>query len=230
MSAHLRRQALDDGSTGAIPFLYDLELLRTVLGDLPDAVRPRPDCAAPGMTRWSARYHRSPHPSEKSFSTDSLAAGLASDGALLAAGPARRDAPWSARVRAKAEPLGSSCGPGLEVSTQPRRTPEVVAVGPRRRLRAFERPEHPPALSRRRVASSSSPPQKAFFRVLRFARASISFFLTTRPRKETLGEGHKFPYETPGSSIFGVLEELTGRVRKKAIPGANFPRHTPKKI
>jgi asparagine synthase (glutamine-hydrolysing) len=102
VSAHLRREAIDERIDRRHPFLFDLDLLATVLcqppamqfeirdrallrdalaGHIPEAVRTR---------------------SEKSFFTGLLGAGLAADGALLAKGPTRTDAPVREFVRAEA--------------------------------------------------------------------------------------------------------------------------------
>ena len=104
MSAHLRREAIDERIDRRHPFLFDLDLLRAVLANPPamqfDPVRDRAllrDALA-GQIPEAVRTRHA-----KSFFTGLLGAGLAADGALLAGGPARGDAPVRAFVRA--EPL-----------------------------------------------------------------------------------------------------------------------------
>jgi asparagine synthase (glutamine-hydrolysing) len=98
-SAHFSRDSIDERIDQRHPFLFDLDLLHAVLTNPPemqfDSVRDRAllrDALAghiPEVVR--TRY-------AKSFFTDLLAAGLATDGALLAGGPARRDSPVRAFV------------------------------------------------------------------------------------------------------------------------------------
>jgi asparagine synthase (glutamine-hydrolysing) len=141
VSGHLRREAIDERFDRRHPFLFDLDLLTKVLanppqlqfeirdrallrdalaGHIPEAVRTRP---------------------EKSFFTDLLAAGLATDGVLLAEGPARGDAPVSAFVRA--EPLEAL----LREAAKPRdgrAARRLWHVGLADVwLRALERPQYP---------------------------------------------------------------------------------------
>jgi asparagine synthase (glutamine-hydrolysing) len=141
VSGHLRREAIDERIDRRHPFLFDLDLLTTVLanpprlqfevrdrallrdalaGHIPEVVRTRP---------------------EKSFFTDLLAAGLAADGALLAEGPARGDAPVRAFVRA--EPLEQLLreGPDPHGIRAARRLWQVGLADVW--LRALERPEYP---------------------------------------------------------------------------------------
>jgi asparagine synthase (glutamine-hydrolysing) len=104
VSGHLRRWSIDDRIDQRHPFLFDLDLLRAVLANPPemqfDPIRDR------ALLRDALRGHipeavRTRH--AKSYFTDLLAAGLAADGAMLADGPSRIDAPVRAFVRA--EPL-----------------------------------------------------------------------------------------------------------------------------
>jgi asparagine synthase (glutamine-hydrolysing) len=142
VSGHLRRESIDERIDGRHPFLFDLDLLRTVLANPPrmqfDPVRDRA-LLRDGLTGYIPEAVRT-RP-EKSFFTDLLAAGLATDGPLLSDGPARRDAPVRAFVRA--EPLESL----LRERSNPRSSRAA------RRLwhvgladvwlRALERPEYP---------------------------------------------------------------------------------------
>jgi hypothetical protein len=104
VSGHLRRESIDERIDGRHPFLFDLDLLETVLASPPrmqfDPVRDRAllrDALAGHIPEAVRTRHA------KSYFTDLLAAGLAIDGPLLAEGPGRRDAPVRAFVRA--EPL-----------------------------------------------------------------------------------------------------------------------------
>jgi asparagine synthase (glutamine-hydrolysing) len=103
VSAHLRREAIDERIDRSHPFLFDLDLLHTVLANPPqmqfDPVRDRA-LLRDGLAGQIPEAVRTRH--AKSFFTDLLAAGLAADGALLADGPARSDAPVRAFVHAEA--------------------------------------------------------------------------------------------------------------------------------
>lgn len=103
VSAHLRREAIDERIDRRHPFLFDLDLLRIALADPPQMQFEIRDRA---LLRDALRGHipeavRTRH--EKSFFTSLLPAGLAADGALLIKGPADADAP--VREFLRAEPL-----------------------------------------------------------------------------------------------------------------------------
>ena len=104
VSGQLRRGAIDERIEGRHPFLFDLDLLQTVLANPPqmqfDPVRDRA-LLRDGLAGHIPEVVRTRY--EKSFFTDLLADGLATDGPLLAEGPERGDAPVRAFVRA--EPL-----------------------------------------------------------------------------------------------------------------------------
>ena len=139
VSAHLRREAIDERIDRRHPFLFDLDLLRTVLADPPrmqfDPVRDR------ALLRDALVGHipeavRTRH--AKSFFTALLPAGLATDGALLADGPnqARRA---GSRVRGR----------------------RASGAAPARRARSSRQSSGPPAVARRagrRVAASARAP------------------------------------------------------------------------
>ncbi len=141
-SSHLRRESSDERIDRRNPFLFDLELLQTVLAQPPelqfDPLRDRA-LLRDGLAGHIPEEVRTRH--AKSFFTDLLPAGLAADGALLATGPARGDAPVRAFVRS--EPLEAL----LRGVTDPR------GIRAARRLwqvgladvwlRALERPEYP---------------------------------------------------------------------------------------
>jgi asparagine synthase (glutamine-hydrolysing) len=142
VSGHLRREAIDERIDRRHPFLFDLDLLHTVLADPPrmqfDPVRDRAllrDALAGHIPEAVRTRHA------KSFFTDLLAAGLAADGALLAEGPARGDAPVRAFVRA--EPLEGLLreGPGPHGIRAARRLWQAGLADVW--LRALERPEYP---------------------------------------------------------------------------------------
>jgi asparagine synthetase B (glutamine-hydrolysing) len=141
-SSHLRRESSDERIDRRNPFLFDLELLQTVLAQPPelqfDPIRDRA-LLRDGLAGHIPEAVRTRH--AKSFFTDLLAAGLAADGAMLAAGPARSDAPVRAFV--SSEPLEAL----LRGAVDPR------GIRAARRLwqigladawlRALERPEYP---------------------------------------------------------------------------------------
>jgi asparagine synthase (glutamine-hydrolysing) len=142
VSSQLRRESTDERIDRRHPFLFDLDLLRTVLADPPrlqfDPIRDRA-LLRDGLAGYIPEAVRIRH--AKSFFTDLLPAGLAADGALLADGPTRGDAPVRAFVRT--EPLEAL----LRGAADPR------GVRAARRLwhvgladvwlRALERPEYP---------------------------------------------------------------------------------------
>ena len=104
ISAQLRRESTDERIDRRHPFLFDLQLLQTALADPPELqFDPARDRALlrDGLLGQIPEAVRTRH--AKSFFTDLLPAGLATDGALLAEGPARADAPVRAFVRR--EPL-----------------------------------------------------------------------------------------------------------------------------
>jgi asparagine synthase (glutamine-hydrolysing) len=148
VAGHLRREAIEERIDRRHPFLFDLDLLDTVLTDPPgmqfDPIRDRAllrDALAGHIPEAVRTRHA------KSFFTDLLAAGLAVDGALLAEGPARGDAPIRAFVRI--EPLEQLLG----------ERPDPRGIRAARRLwhvgladvwlRALERPEYPRELLER---------------------------------------------------------------------------------
>jgi asparagine synthase (glutamine-hydrolysing) len=140
--SHLRRESIDERIDRRHPFLFDLELLRTVLTDPPamqfDPVRDRAllrDALA-GQIPEAVRTRHA-----KSFFTGLLGAGLAADGALLADGPARGDAPVRAFVRA--EPLEAllRAGPDARDNRSAGRLWHVGLADVW--LRTLERPEYP---------------------------------------------------------------------------------------
>jgi DNA helicase HerA-like ATPase len=148
VSAHLRREASDERIDRRHPFLFDLDLLSTVLTNPPwmqfDPVRDRA-LLRDALTGQIPEAVRTRH--AKSYFTGLLAAGLAADGALLADGPARSDAPVRAFVRS--EPLEQLL----------RAEPDPGDIRAARRLwqvgladvwlRALERPEYPRELLER---------------------------------------------------------------------------------
>ncbi len=141
-SAHFSRDTIDERIDQRHPFLFDLDLLRTVLANPPqmqfDPIRDRAllrDALAGSIPEAvRTRY-------TKSYFTDLLVAGLATDEALIAGGPARPDSPVRAFVRT--EPLERL----LREASDPRDSRAA------RRLwnvgladvwlRALERPEYP---------------------------------------------------------------------------------------
>jgi hypothetical protein len=148
VSGQLRRGAIDEGIDQRHPFLFDLDLLRTVLANPPgmqfDPVRDRALLrdALVGQIPEAVRTRHA-----KSFFTDLLVAGLAADGALLADGVARDDAPVRAFVRA--EPLKALLrgGPDPGDNRAARRLWNVGLADVW--LRTLERPEYPQELLKR---------------------------------------------------------------------------------
>jgi asparagine synthase (glutamine-hydrolysing) len=142
VSSELRREAIDERIDRRHPFLFDLELLQTVLANPPqmqfDPLRDR------ALLRDALRGHipeavRTRH--AKSFFTGLLPAGLAADGALLADGPAREDSPVRAFVAA--EPLARLLREGADPSDI-RAARRLWHVGLADAwLRAFEHPDYP---------------------------------------------------------------------------------------
>jgi asparagine synthase (glutamine-hydrolysing) len=148
VSSQLRRESVDEGIDRREPFLFDLDLLQTVLTNPPqlqfDGVRDRAllrDALA-GQIPEAVRTRHA-----KSFFTDLLAAGLAADGALLGAGPAHADAPVRAFVRA--EPLDRLLRPDADLRPirAARRLWQVGLADVW--LRTLERPEYPRELLER---------------------------------------------------------------------------------
>lgn len=142
VSSQLRRGAIDERIDRRHPFLFDLDLLRTVLANPPrmqfDPIRDRA-LLRDGLAGQIPEAVRTRH--AKSYFTDLLAAGLATDGPLLADGPARRDAPVRAFVRA--EPLEAL----LRESANPRNSRAARRLWHAGLadvwLRTLERPEYP---------------------------------------------------------------------------------------
>jgi asparagine synthase (glutamine-hydrolysing) len=101
VSAHLRREAIDEAIDRRHPFLFDLDLLTVALRSPPRMLFEPRDRALlrDGLKGHIPEAVRARH--EKSFFNSLLSAGLAVDGALLAAGPARADAPVRSFVRAE---------------------------------------------------------------------------------------------------------------------------------
>jgi asparagine synthase (glutamine-hydrolysing) len=151
VSGHLRREAIDERIDRRHPFLFDLDLLATVLSQPP---RLQFEIRDRALLRDALAGHipeavRTRH--EKSFFSGLLPAGLATDGPLLAEGLARRDAPVRAFVRS--EPLDALL----------RDEPAARQRAPRRLwqlgladiwLRALERPQYPYELLERTTAGS----------------------------------------------------------------------------
>jgi asparagine synthase (glutamine-hydrolysing) len=151
VAAHLRRESVDERIDRHHPFLFDLELLDTVLSDPPelqfDPLRDRA-LLRDGLAGYIPEAVRTRH--AKSFFTGLLGAGLATDGALLAEGPAREDAPVRAFVRADAlqELLRGGVDPHDGRAAQ-----RLWHVGLADAwLRALERPEYPRELLERALS------------------------------------------------------------------------------
>jgi asparagine synthase (glutamine-hydrolysing) len=104
VAAHFRREAIDERIDRRHPFLFDVDLMRSVLSNPPrlqfdpDRDRALLRDALAGHIPEAVRTRHA-----KSFFTGLLPAGLAADGPLLADGPTREDAPVRAFVRS--EPL-----------------------------------------------------------------------------------------------------------------------------
>jgi asparagine synthase (glutamine-hydrolysing) len=153
-SGQLRRESNDEQIDRRHPFLFDLELLQTVLTEPPepqfDPVRDRA-LLRDGLVGRIPEAVRTRH--AKSFFTDLLAAGLAADGVLLAAGPARSDSPVRAFVRS--EPLEAL----LRGAADPhniRAARRLWHVGLADVwLRALERPEYPRELLGRAASGAA---------------------------------------------------------------------------
>jgi asparagine synthase (glutamine-hydrolysing) len=142
VSAHLRRESIDERIDRRHPFLFDLELLRTVLANPPqmqfDPLRDRAllrDALA-GQIPEAVRTRHA-----KSFFTGLLGAGLAADGAMLADGPTQRDAPVRAFVRTESLEALLREGADARDSRAARRLWHVGLADVW--LRALERPEYP---------------------------------------------------------------------------------------
>jgi hypothetical protein len=140
VSAHLRREASDEQVDRRHPFLFDLELLQTVLSNPPAAqfeIRDRALLrdALSGHIPEAVRTR-----TEKSFFTGLLSAGLATDGALLAEGPANNDAPVRGFLDAHALEALLREGPAPTNSRAARRLWHAGLADAW--LRALERPAH----------------------------------------------------------------------------------------
>jgi asparagine synthase (glutamine-hydrolysing) len=148
VSGHLRRGSIDDRIDQRQPFLFDVNLLGAVLANPPDMqFDPARDRALlrDALAGYVPEAVRTRH--AKSFFTDLLAAGLSTDGALLADGPSQTDSPVRAFVCA--EPLelllreGSKAGDARAA----RRLWHVGLADVW--LRALERPQYPRELLER---------------------------------------------------------------------------------
>lgn len=148
VSAQLRRESIDERIDRRHPFLFDLQLLQTALADPPELqFDPARDRALlrDGLLGWIPEAVRTRH--AKSFFTDLLPAGLATDGELLAEGPSRADAPVRELVQ----------GEPLEVLLREASAPRSARAARRLWqagladvwLRALERPEYPRELLER---------------------------------------------------------------------------------
>jgi asparagine synthetase B (glutamine-hydrolysing) len=140
VSGHLRRESIDEQIDGRHPFVFDLDLMQTVLANPPQMqfdVRDRA-LLRDGLAGHIPEVVRTR--CEKSFFTGLLADGLTTDGALLAEGPERGDAPVRAFVRT--EPLERLLreGPDRRHSRAARRLWHVGLADVW--LRTFERPEY----------------------------------------------------------------------------------------
>jgi asparagine synthase (glutamine-hydrolysing) len=149
VSAQLRRGAVDAGIDRRNPFLFDLDLLTTVLSSPPAMlfeVRDRAllrDALA-GRIPEAVRSRR-----EKSFFTGLLSGGLLADGPLLLEGPSCADAPVRAFVAAEALEALLRQGPAPPQSRAARRLWRVGLADAW--LRTLERPGHPRELLERMV-------------------------------------------------------------------------------
>jgi asparagine synthase (glutamine-hydrolysing) len=141
-AGHLRRESIDERIDGRHPFLFDLDLLQTVLANPPqmqfDPIRDRAllrDALAGHIPEAVRTRHA------KSFFTDLLAAGLTTDGALLASGPSEPDAPVREFVRR--EPLDELLQEDIDPrgSRAARRLWQIGLADVW--LRALEEPEYP---------------------------------------------------------------------------------------
>jgi asparagine synthase (glutamine-hydrolysing) len=150
VSGHLRRESTDERIDRRHPFLFDLDLLGTVLANPPqmqfDPVRDRA-LLRDGLAGYIPEVVRTRH--AKSFFTGLLGAGLTADGGLLADGLYRSDSPVRAFVRAES----------LEALLQEAERGDARDGAAARRLwhagladvwlRALERPEYPRELLER---------------------------------------------------------------------------------
>ena len=142
VSAQLRRESSDERIDRRQPFLFDLELLQAALAGPPELqFDPARDRALlrDGLHGHIPEAVRTRH--AKSFFTDLLPAGLAADGALLAEGPGRADAPVRAFV--SGQPLDELLrgAPGLRRGRAARRIWQVGLADVW--LRALEHPQYP---------------------------------------------------------------------------------------
>ena len=241
-SSHLRRESSDERIDRRHPFLFDLELLQTVLAEPPelqfDPVRDRA-LLRDGLLGHIPEAVRTRH--AKSFFTDLLAAGLAADGALLAAGPARRRRA-GARVRARRAAGGAAAGSGRPARHQSRAP--ALAGRPGGRLAAgagaaastrascstgqpVARYKHLGALARVGVALevALAPWQNAhryFFRTGTFssladgARLHILSSTVLHLRKETMEKDTK-EYEAPRIEDHGDLADTHRGLQRRRI-------------
>lgn len=147
-------QSTDERIDRRHPFLFDLDLLQTALTDPPELqFDPARDRALlrDGLFGHIPEAVRTRH--AKSFFTDLLPAGLATDGALLAEGPARADAPVRAFVRSRPleELLGDDAG--LRRGRAARRLWQVGLADVW--LRSLEQPGYPRELLDRATARAA---------------------------------------------------------------------------
>jgi asparagine synthase (glutamine-hydrolysing) len=141
-SAHLRRESIDERIDGRHPFLFDLDLLETVLSTPPHMVfDPDRDRALlrDALNGYIPEAVRTRH--DKSHFTDLLATGLAADGALLTDGPTQSDAPVRAFVRTDSLEQLLREEAGVRSIRATRRLWHVGLADIW--LRALERPEYP---------------------------------------------------------------------------------------
>jgi asparagine synthetase B (glutamine-hydrolysing) len=148
VSSQLRRESTDELIDRRHPFLFDLDLLQTALTDPPELqFDPARDRALlrDGLLGHIPEAVRTRH--AKSFFTDLLPAGLATDGTLLTEGPARADAPVRAFVRG--QPLEELLrgDAGLHRGRAARRLWQVGLADIW--LRSLEQPEYPRELLER---------------------------------------------------------------------------------
>lgn len=140
VSAHLRREAIDERIDRRHPFLFDLDLLTAALGNPPEMQFEARDRALlrDGLGGYIPEAVRTRH--EKSFFNSLLSAGLKVDGARLSAGPARPDAPVRGIVRADRLEELLQAGPAPRDSRAARRLWHVGLADVW--LRSLERPRY----------------------------------------------------------------------------------------
>jgi asparagine synthetase B (glutamine-hydrolysing) len=144
VSAHLRREAVDERIDRRHPFLFDLELLAAVLQSPPQPLFDVRDRALlrDGLIGHVPETVRTRH--EKSFFNSLLDTGLAADGGLLSAGPSQKDAPVRAFVRGERLRALLAQAPSPPDGAGARRLWQVGLADVW--LRSLERPEYPQEL------------------------------------------------------------------------------------